>query len=54
MAGRGDLDVEVRAVDCLVKLDRLLERANRIELVGDSMRRSDTPAKTRDKRVTTP
>jgi len=35
-------------------LDRLLERANRIELVGDSMRRSDAPAKSRDKRVTTP
>jgi DNA replication protein DnaC len=32
-------------------LDRLFERANRIELVGDSMRRSDAPAKARDKRV---
>jgi DNA replication protein DnaC len=29
-------------------LDRLLERANRIELVGDSMRRSDTQTTSRD------
>jgi DNA replication protein DnaC len=28
-------------------LDRLLERANRLELVGDSMRRSDAPTKSR-------
>jgi DNA replication protein DnaC len=29
-------------------LDRLLERVNRIELVGDSMRRSDDPTKSRN------
>ena len=34
-------------------LDRLLERANRIELVGESMRRGDAPAKARDEKVTT-
>ena len=35
-------------------LDRLLERANRIELVGDSMRRTDASTKSRDAKSTTP
>jgi DNA replication protein DnaC len=35
-------------------LDRLLEHANRVELVGDSMRRSDTPARSPEKTVPKP